>query len=48
VRFAVTNQVKDAITVVPESVWTCAIDAAGKPRLVDKSGVPLSSQSVVI
>ena len=32
VGFTVTNQVKDAIAVLPESVWTVAVDAAGKPR----------------
>ena len=42
VGFAVTNQVKDAIAVLPESVWTCAIDTAGKPRPVDESGLPVA------
>jgi hypothetical protein len=38
VGFTVTNQVKDAIAVLPESVWTVAVDAAGKPRPVDETG----------
>jgi len=42
VGFTVTNQVKDAIAVLPESVWTCAVDAAGKPRPVDESGLPVA------
>jgi DDE family transposase len=42
VGFAVTNQVKDAIAVLPESVWTCAVDAAGKPRRVDETGLPVA------
>jgi hypothetical protein len=42
VGFAVTNQVKDAIAVLPESVWTVAVDAAGKPRPVDESGLPVA------
>ena len=42
VGFAVTNQVKDAIAVLPEPVWTCAIDTAGKPRPVDESGLPVA------
>jgi hypothetical protein len=42
VGFAVTNQVKDAIAVLPEAVWTCAIDATGKPRRVDESGLPVA------
>jgi hypothetical protein len=42
VGFTVTNQVKDAIAVLPESVWTCAIDATGKPRPVDESGLPVA------
>jgi hypothetical protein len=42
VGFTVTNQVKDAIAVLPEAVWTCAVDAAGKPRPVDESGLPVA------
>ena len=42
VGFAVTNQVKDAIAVLPEQVWTAAVDAAGKPRPVDESGLPVA------
>jgi hypothetical protein len=42
VGFTVTNQVKDAIGVLPESVWTVAVDAAGKPRPVDESGLPVA------
>jgi hypothetical protein len=42
VGFTVTNQVKDAIAVLPESVWTCAVDTAGKPRPVDESGLPVA------
>ena len=32
VGFTVTDQVKDAIAVLPESVWTAAVDADGSPR----------------
>ncbi len=42
VGFTVSNQVKDAITVLPESVWSVAVDAAGKPRPVDESGLPVA------
>ncbi len=42
VGFTVTNQVKDAIAVLPESVWTVAVDAAGKPRPVDDTGLPVA------
>jgi Transposase DDE domain group 1 len=42
VGFTVTNQVKDAIKVLPESVWTCAVDTAGKPRPVDETGLPIA------
>ena len=42
VGFTVTNQVKDAIAVLPEPVWTCAIDATGKPRPVDETGLPVA------
>jgi Transposase DDE domain group 1 len=42
VGFTVTNQVKDAIAVLPESVWATAVDAAGRPRPVDDSGLPVA------
>ena len=42
VGFTVTNQVKDAIAVLPEAVWTVAVDTAGKPRPVDESGLPVA------
>jgi hypothetical protein len=42
VGFTVTNQVKDAIKLLPEAVWTCAVDTAGKPRPVDESGLPVA------
>ena len=42
VGFAVTNQVKDAIARLPESVWACAIDQTGKPRRVDDTGLPVA------
>ena len=42
VGFAVSNQVKDAIALLPETVWTCAVDAAGKSRPVDGSGLPVA------
>jgi hypothetical protein len=42
VGFTVTNQVKDAIRLLPESVWTVAVDTAGKPRPVDDSGLPVA------
>jgi hypothetical protein len=42
VGFSVTNQVKDAIGLLPESVWACAVDQAGKPRPVDDSGLPVA------
>ena len=28
--------------MLPESVWTCAVDAAGKPRPVDETGLPVA------
>ena len=40
--FTVTGQVKDAIAVLPEAVWTVAVDTAGKPRPVDESGLPVA------
>ena len=42
VGFTVTNQVKDAIAVLPEQLWATAIDQAGKPRPVDDSGLPVA------
>jgi len=42
VGFTCTNQVKDAIGLLPESVWTTAVDAAGKPRPVDGTGLPVA------
>ena len=42
VGFTVTNQVKDAIAVLPESVWTVAVDAIGKPLPVDESRLPVA------
>jgi hypothetical protein len=42
VGFTVTNQVKDAIALLPESVWVCAVDQAGTPRPVDDSGLPVA------
>ena len=42
VGFRVTNQVKDAIGRLPESAWTVAVDAAGEPRPVDETGLPVA------
>ena len=42
VGFTVTNQLKDAIAVLPEAAWTVAVDAAGEPRPVDESGLPVA------
>jgi hypothetical protein len=42
VGFTVTNQVKDAIALLPEWVWTTAVDTAGTPRPVDESGLPVA------
>jgi hypothetical protein len=42
VGFTCTNQVKDAIRLLPEPVWTVAVDAAGKPRPVDDTGLPVA------
>src|SRR3954465_13027360 len=42
VGFTVTNQVKDAIALLPESVWVCAVDQAGTPRPVDDPGLPVA------
>ena len=43
VGFTLTHQIKDAIAVLPEAVWTVAIDAAGEPRPVDDTGLPVAS-----
>ena len=43
VGFTVTNQVKDAIGVLPETAWTVAVNADGQPRPVDESGLPIAS-----
>jgi hypothetical protein len=42
VGFAVTNQLKDAIGLLPETAWTVAVDAAGEPRPTDESGLPVA------
>jgi hypothetical protein len=42
VGFAVTNQLKDAIGLLPETAWTVAVDAAGEPRPVNESGLPVA------
>jgi Transposase DDE domain group 1 len=42
VGFALTNQLKDAIGVLPETAWTVAVDALGEPRPVDESGLPVA------
>ena len=42
VGFTVSHQVKDAIAVLPETVWTTAVDAAGMPRPVDETGLPVA------
>jgi hypothetical protein len=42
VGFALTNQLKDAICVLPETAWTVAVDATGEPRPVDESGLPVA------
>jgi hypothetical protein len=42
VGFTLTNQLKDAIGVLPEAAWTVAVDAAGEPRPVDESGLPVA------
>jgi hypothetical protein len=31
VGFTLTNQLKDAIGLLPETAWTVAVDAAGEP-----------------
>jgi len=42
VGFTLTNQLQDTIGVVPETAWTVALDAAGEPRPVDESGLPVA------
>jgi hypothetical protein len=42
VGFTLTNQVKEAIGRLPETAWTVAVDAAGEPRPVDESGLPVA------
>ena len=42
VGFTLTNQLRDTIGVVPETAWTVALDAAGEPRPVDESGLPVA------
>lgn len=42
VGFTVSNQVKDAIAQLPDAVWATAVDAAGDPRPVDESGLPVA------
>jgi hypothetical protein len=43
VGFTVTNQVKDAIGMLPRSAWTVAVDADGDPRPIDDTGSPVAS-----
>jgi hypothetical protein len=43
VGFTVTPAVHDAINHLPESAWTVAVDAAGDPRRLDESGLPIAS-----
>ena len=42
VGFSLTNQLKDAIGLLPETAWTVAVDAAGEPRPIDESGLPVA------
>jgi hypothetical protein len=42
VGFTLTNQLKDAIGLLPETAWTVAVDAAGEPRPADESGLPVA------
>ena len=42
VGFTLTNQLQDTIGVLPETAWTVALDAAGEPRPVDESGLPVA------
>jgi hypothetical protein len=43
VGFTLTNQVKDAIGMLPGSAWTVAVDADGEPRRIDDTGWPVAS-----
>jgi hypothetical protein len=42
VGFSLTNQLQDAIGLLPETAWTVAVDADGEPRPVDESGLPVA------
>jgi hypothetical protein len=42
VGFTLTNQLKDAIGLLPETAWTVAVTAAGEPRPADESGLPVA------
>ena len=42
VGFTVSGQVKDAIAMLPDAVWTTAVDATGQPRPVDQTGLPVA------
>jgi Transposase DDE domain group 1 len=42
VGFSLTNQLKDAIGLLPETAWTVAVDASGEPRPVDESEQPVA------
>jgi hypothetical protein len=42
IGFRVTNAIKDAIAQLPESAWAVAVDAAGQPRPVDETGLPVA------
>jgi len=42
VGFTVSDQVKDAIAMLPETVWATAVDATGQPRPVDQTGLPVA------
>jgi hypothetical protein len=42
VGFTLTNQLKDAIGLLPETAWTVAVDTAGEPRPADESGLPVA------
>ena len=43
VGFTVSHQVKDAIALLPETVWVTAVDTTGQPRPVDQTGLPVAS-----
>src|SRR4051794_38564140 len=43
VGFTVTNQVKDAIAMLPRSAWTVAVDTDGEPRRTDDTGWPVAA-----